>query len=294
MRRQTLVAMAVMSITMFMGITLLAHAYAIVPNDTETVVSQIARATFGGRSCAVLRVQAATMAILVLAANTAYADFPRLASIVARDRFLPRQFMNQGDRLAFSNGILILSVLAAVLLGRLWRRHARADPALHDWRVRVVHACRRRAWCCTGARLADAGMADERGDQRLRRTRHRHRADDRRDDEGRRGRVDHHRDDSGAGHRSSRSPGGTTITCRRADAARLADRSRRAATSCWCRSAAFSAPSSRRCVRATLSNDVRAVYRGDRFRRNGGAAAAVGRSGGRTSSSSSSNHPTDR
>ena len=56
------------------------------------------------------------MLILVLAANTAYADFPRLASIVARDRFLPRQFMNQGDRLAFSNGILILSVLAAVLL----------------------------------------------------------------------------------------------------------------------------------------------------------------------------------
>ena len=56
------------------------------------------------------------MAILVLAANTAYADFPRLASILARDRFLPRQFMNQGDRLAFSNGILILSVLASVLL----------------------------------------------------------------------------------------------------------------------------------------------------------------------------------
>jgi hypothetical protein len=61
-------------------------------------------------------VQAATMAILVLAANTAYADFPRLASIMARDRFLPRQFMNQGDRLAFSNGILILSVLASILL----------------------------------------------------------------------------------------------------------------------------------------------------------------------------------
>jgi hypothetical protein len=56
------------------------------------------------------------MLILVLAANTAYADFPRLASIVARDGFLPRQFMNQGDRLAFSNGIIILSALAAVLL----------------------------------------------------------------------------------------------------------------------------------------------------------------------------------
>jgi len=113
---QTLVAMAVMSIAMFVGITLLAHAYAIVPNDAETVVSQIARATFGGRGWAYYAVQAGTMAILVLAANTAYADFPRLSSILARDRFLPRQFMNQGDRLAFSNGILILSVLASVLL----------------------------------------------------------------------------------------------------------------------------------------------------------------------------------
>ena len=113
---RTLVAMAVMSITMFVGITLLAHAYGIVPNDDETVVSQIARATFGGRGVAYYLVQAGTMAILVLAANTAYADFPRLSSILARDRFLPRQFMNQGDRLAFSNGIVILSVLASALL----------------------------------------------------------------------------------------------------------------------------------------------------------------------------------
>lgn len=112
----TLVAMAVMSITMFMGITLLAHAYGIVPSATETVVSQIARGTFGAGSPLYYAVQAATMLILVLAANTAYADFPRLASIVARDRFLPRQFMNQGDRLAFSNGIVILSVLAGLLL----------------------------------------------------------------------------------------------------------------------------------------------------------------------------------
>ena len=112
----TLVTMAVLSIGMFMGITLLAHAYQIVPIDTETVVSQIARATFGGRGAAYYAIQAATMLILVLAANTAYADFPRLASIVARDRFLPRQFMNQGDRLAFSNGIVILSVLAGLLL----------------------------------------------------------------------------------------------------------------------------------------------------------------------------------
>ncbi len=112
----TLVEMAGLAVVMFSGITLLAHAYGIVPADTETVVSQLARATFGGRGVPYYAVQAATMLILVLAANTAYADFPRLASIVARDRFLPRQFMTQGDRLAFSNGILILSVLAGALL----------------------------------------------------------------------------------------------------------------------------------------------------------------------------------
>ena len=112
----TLVAMAAISITMFLGITLLAHAYGVIPSETETVVSQIARNTFGGWSLFYYAVQAATMLILVLAANTAYADFPRLASIVARDRFLPRQFTNQGDRLAFSNGIIILSVLSGLLL----------------------------------------------------------------------------------------------------------------------------------------------------------------------------------
>jgi amino acid transporter len=112
----TLVTMAVLSIAMFLGITLLAHAYRIVPIETETAISQLARATFGGRGTAYYVIQGATMLILVLAANTAYADFPRLASIVARDGFLPRQFMNQGDRLAFSNGIVILSVLAGLLL----------------------------------------------------------------------------------------------------------------------------------------------------------------------------------
>ena len=80
------------------------------------------------------------MLILVLAANTAYADFPRLASILARDRYLPRQFMNQGDRLAFSNGIVGLSVFAAILLVVFRRRHPRVDPALHDRRLRLVHA----------------------------------------------------------------------------------------------------------------------------------------------------------
>jgi amino acid transporter len=112
----TMLMMAVLSITMFLGITLLAHGYHIVPSEQETVVSQLARAVFGERGVAYYGVQVATMLILVLAANTAYADFPRLASILARDRYVPRQFMNQGDRLAFSNGIVGLSVFAGILL----------------------------------------------------------------------------------------------------------------------------------------------------------------------------------
>src|SRR5437899_2003072 len=86
------------------------------PTSAESGVSQLARAVFGSRTLAYYAVQIATTLILVLAANTAYADFPRLSSIVARDRYLPRQFMNQGDRLAFSNGILILAVFAGILI----------------------------------------------------------------------------------------------------------------------------------------------------------------------------------
>ena len=113
---QTLTAMGILSIAMFVGITMLAHVYRVIPSETETVVSQIARGTFGGRNALYYGVQLATMLILVLAANTAYSDFPRLASIVSRDGYLPRQFANQGDRLAFSNGIVALSVFAGVLL----------------------------------------------------------------------------------------------------------------------------------------------------------------------------------
>jgi len=111
----TLVAMATIAIVMFIGITVLARAYGVIPSTAESGVSQLGRAIFG-RNIIYYLIQAATMMILVLAANTAYADFPRLSSIVARDRYLPRQFMNQGDRLAFSNGILVLSVFAAILI----------------------------------------------------------------------------------------------------------------------------------------------------------------------------------
>src|SRR5260221_819594 len=112
----TLVTMAALAIAMFLGITMLAHAYGVVPSIAESGISQLARAIFGARTLLYYSVQAATTLILVLAANTAFADFPRLASIVSRDGFLPRQFSNVGDRLAFSNGILVLSAFAAVLI----------------------------------------------------------------------------------------------------------------------------------------------------------------------------------
>jgi amino acid transporter len=107
--------LGVISIAMFLGITYLAFDFGIVPGGEETVISKIARRVFG-TSFAYYAVQASTMLILLLAANTSYADFPRLSSILSRDRFMPRQLGTQGDRLVFSNGILILSGCAVLLL----------------------------------------------------------------------------------------------------------------------------------------------------------------------------------
>src|SRR5215831_2872372 len=107
--------LGVVSIVMFLGITYLAYDFGIVLGGDETVVSKIARRVFG-TSLAYYAVQASTMLILILAANTSYADFPRLSSILSRDRFMPRQFASQGDRLVFSNGILILSGFAILLI----------------------------------------------------------------------------------------------------------------------------------------------------------------------------------
>ena len=103
------------SVMMFLGITYLAFDFGIVAGGQETVVSKIARRVFGD-SPFYYEIQIVTMLILLLAANTSFADFPRLAYFLARDRFIPRQFANQGDRLVFSNGILILAGLAVLLL----------------------------------------------------------------------------------------------------------------------------------------------------------------------------------
>ncbi len=107
--------LGVISIAMFLGITYLAYDFGIIPGGDETVVSKIARRVFG-TSLAYYAIQAATMLILLLAANTSYADFPRLSSLLSRDRFMPRQFASQGDRLVYSNGILILSGFAVLLI----------------------------------------------------------------------------------------------------------------------------------------------------------------------------------
>lgn len=112
---RTLTWMLATLMTLFAGISALAYFYGAAPTDGETVVSQIARQVFGGGPLYYL-VQAATAMILILAANTSYADFPRLASLIARDGYIPQQFAYRGDRLVFSNGIIILGALSGVLV----------------------------------------------------------------------------------------------------------------------------------------------------------------------------------
>lgn len=111
----TLTTMAIILCTLFFGVSLLASRIKPFPTHHETVISQMARAVFGEGPFHTL-LQFATAGILVLAANTAYADFPRLSSIIARDGYLPRQFANRGDRLVFSNGVVFLAVFASLLL----------------------------------------------------------------------------------------------------------------------------------------------------------------------------------
>jgi amino acid transporter len=111
----TILMMGVLLAGLFFGISVLAHHLRPYPSHDETVISQMGRAVFGSGPVYV-GLQIATAAILTLAANTAYADFPRLSSIIARDGFLPRQFANRGDRLVFSNGVVFLAVAAGALL----------------------------------------------------------------------------------------------------------------------------------------------------------------------------------
>ena len=113
----TLSWMAALLITMFLGASVLTRLFNIHPLEHETVISQIARIVFvGPLGWFYYLVQATTAAILILAANTSFAGFPRLSSLLARDRFLPRQLANLGDRLVFSNGIVLLAVFSGALV----------------------------------------------------------------------------------------------------------------------------------------------------------------------------------
>ena len=113
----TLVVMAGLLTVMFLGTSVLAYLYGVHPHASETVISQFARIMFTGpMAWFYYVVQITTALILVLAANTSFADFPRLSSLLARDRFLPRQFATRGDKLVFSNGIVILAIFASILV----------------------------------------------------------------------------------------------------------------------------------------------------------------------------------
>jgi amino acid transporter len=113
--KKTMFWMTAILSVLFTGITWLSHQYQILPVESETVVSQLARDIFGTNGIYYI-IQGSTALILVLAANTAYSDFPRLSALLSRDRFLPRQLAMLGDRLVFSNSIIGLSIAAIVLL----------------------------------------------------------------------------------------------------------------------------------------------------------------------------------
>jgi amino acid transporter len=137
---KTLLAMGAIAITLFVGVSYLAvhmHAH---PSSSVSVVSEIARATFPAGSVSspmYYAVQAFTFAILVLAANTSYQGFPRLAAVLARDRFFPRQFVNLGDRLVLSNGIIVLAGIASLLI---WLFHADVISLIHLYVIGVFTA----------------------------------------------------------------------------------------------------------------------------------------------------------
>ena len=113
---RTLIVMSTMLVTLFLGITILSRHIQAVPSHHETIISQLARTVFGDSSILYLMVIAGTALILLMAANTSYADFPRLAALHAGDGFLPRQLTYRGGRLVFSWGIMTLAIAASVLV----------------------------------------------------------------------------------------------------------------------------------------------------------------------------------
>ena len=161
---ETLAIMGAIAITMFLGISwLTTHIHGISISPDRSVVAQIGAAVFGEKTLAFYLVQAFTAAILILAANTAYQDFPRLSSILARDKFMPRQFMNRGDRLVFSNGVIGLALGSIIVifafdanLNKLIQMYvvgvftsftlSQTGMVRHWWRERVKGPAAARGW----------------------------------------------------------------------------------------------------------------------------------------------------
>lgn len=138
----TLSVLGAIAIAMFVGVSWLAVHMHAVPSasGTPSVLSQVARAVFPSSSAAGFMfwvVQVLTLAVLILAANTSYQGFPRLAALLARDRYFARQFTNLGDRLVFSNGILVLTGVACALL---WAYNASVDSLIHLYVIGVFTA----------------------------------------------------------------------------------------------------------------------------------------------------------
>src|SRR5436853_900096 len=138
----TMLILGSIAITMFLGVSWLAVHMHARPTQTGTpsVLSEIARGVFPSSSALGFMywtVQALTLAVLVLAANTSYQGFPRLAALLARDRYFARQFTNLGDRLVFSNGIVVLTAIAVALL---WIYDASVDSLIHLYVIGVFTA----------------------------------------------------------------------------------------------------------------------------------------------------------
>jgi amino acid transporter len=112
----TLIWMSLILGSLFLGISYLSKEIGVTPSENETVISQLARTVFAGRGTLYLMLLGATTTILIMAANTAFADFPRLSALVAKDGFLPRQLTYRGSRLVYSYGIVTLSAIASIIL----------------------------------------------------------------------------------------------------------------------------------------------------------------------------------
>ena len=137
---RTLGVLGIVAITIFIGVSYLAVGTHARPSSTDSVVSQVARAVFpagGGVGWMYWVVQIFTFAVLILAANTSYQGFPRLSALLAGDGFIARQFTNLGDRLVYSNGVVVLAGAAALLV---WIYHANVVNLIHLYVVGVFTA----------------------------------------------------------------------------------------------------------------------------------------------------------